>query len=86
MRIFGAAGLGVFVAISLFYFMSSLIRSSGIAPKSDETTNFIDFVRVKPKSHLDVKQRKTPKSLVPTPGILFPCWTGMCRTDASNVC
>ena len=55
----GASGLGV--SLSLFYLMSQLISGGANLNKSDDTENFIEFVRIKRESVVQERKRQLPK-------------------------
>lgn len=52
---------GLFVTLSLFYLMSQLISGGQNLNKSDDTENFIEFVRVKRQSTVQERKRQLPK-------------------------
>ena len=60
-RILTAAGSGVGVTIALFYLMSQLISGGKNLNKSDDTENFIEFVRLKREDTLQERKRQLPK-------------------------
>ena len=60
-RTFTSIGLGVISSLLIFFFMSQLINRDHQASKSDDSENFIDFVRVKRVSSTEVKKRELPK-------------------------
>lgn len=64
-RIASSVGLSVCVSLGLFYFMSQLISGGQNLKKSDDTENFIEFVRVKRSSDTEVKKRELPKKPEP---------------------
>lgn len=55
----GSAGLGV--SLALFYLMSQLISGGQNLNKSDDTENFIEFVRVKRNNVTQERKRQLPK-------------------------
>lgn len=55
-----SVGLGMVATIGIFYFMSVLVSGGGKQQKSDDSENFIDFVRVKPQENLETRTRKLP--------------------------
>lgn len=60
-RLLKAGGAGVGVSLSLFYLMSQLISGGANLNKSDDTENFIEFVRVKKESLVQERKRQLPK-------------------------
>jgi len=65
MRLPIAIVTGVFVTLGLFYFMANLIKIGGDLPRSDDNENFINFVRVKPNSQMEIRRRELPKKPPP---------------------
>jgi protein TonB len=61
LRLAKAGGLGVVVSFSLFYLMSQLISGGQNLNKSDDSENFIEFVRVKRDSNVQERKRQLPK-------------------------
>lgn len=60
-RILGAAfGLASIATIGIFYFMSVLVSGGKNLNRSDDTENFIEFVRVRPQDNLETRSRKLP--------------------------
>jgi len=55
----GGAGLGV--TLALFYLMSQLISGGQNLNKSDDSENFIEFVRIKKDDLLQERKRELPK-------------------------
>lgn len=55
----GGAGLGV--SFALFYLMSQLISGGQNLNKSDDSENFIEFVRIKKEDMLQERKRELPK-------------------------
>jgi protein TonB len=62
-KFLGAAGSGLVVTLGLFYLMSQLISGGANLNKSDDSENFIEFVRIKKESL--VQERKRQKSKKP---------------------
>ena len=60
-RILKALGAGTGVSLALFYLMSQLISGGANLNKSDDTENFIEFVRVKRDDTLQERKRKLPE-------------------------
>ena len=60
-RLLKAGGAGLGVSLSLFYLMSQLISGGANLNKSDDTENFIEFVRIKKDSMLQERKRQLPK-------------------------
>ena len=56
-----AAGSGLGVTLALFYLMSQLISGGQNLNKSDDSENFIEFVRVKRNSTVQERKRQLPK-------------------------
>ncbi|MEZ4743922.1 MAG: energy transducer TonB [Bdellovibrionota bacterium] len=65
MRIISAILTGAIATIALFYFMAHLVKVTGKLPRSDDNENFIEFVRSKPSSQLEVRKRELPKKPPP---------------------
>lgn len=71
-RLAKAAASGLVVTLSLFYLMSQLISGGQALKKSDDTENFIEFVRVQRQDNVQERKRQLPKKEVvqnrpPTP-------------------
>lgn len=60
-RKFKAGGAGLVVSLSLFYLMSQLISGGKDLNKSDDSENFIEFVRIKKDDVVQEKKRQLPK-------------------------
>ena len=60
-RVASSIALSVCVSLGLFYFMSQLISGGTNLKKSDDTENFIEFVRIKRPSNTETKKRQLPK-------------------------
>ncbi|MCJ8275644.1 MAG: TonB family protein [Bdellovibrionales bacterium] len=60
-RILKAGGSGVGISLGLFYLMSQLISGGQNLNKSDDTENFIEFVRIKRQDTLQERKRQLPK-------------------------
>ena len=56
-----AGGAGIGVSLSLFYLMSQLISGGQNLNKSDDSENFIEFVRVKRDTTTQERKRQLPK-------------------------
>lgn len=56
-----AIGLASLATVGLFYFMSVLVSRGKDLNRSDDTENFIEFVRVRPQDNLETRQRKLPE-------------------------
>ncbi|MCB0365353.1 MAG: energy transducer TonB [Bdellovibrionaceae bacterium] len=52
---------GLFVTLSLFYFMSRLITGDHQLPKTEDSASFIEFVRLKSQDQVETRQRKLPE-------------------------
>ena len=61
LRLLKASGAGVAVTLSLFYLMSQLISGGANLNKSDDSENFIEFVRIKKESLVQERKRQLPK-------------------------
>jgi protein TonB len=60
-KVVSAGASGLFVTLSLFYLMSQLISGGQNLNKSDDTENFIEFVRIKKESLVQERKRQLPK-------------------------
>ena len=60
-RLLTATAYGVGVTLSLFYLMSQLISGGQDLKKSDDTENFIEFVRIKRDDIVQERKRELPK-------------------------
>lgn len=60
-----SAVAGLVVTLGLFYFMATLITRASEMPRSDDTENFIEFVRIKPETKANVRKRELPKKPPP---------------------
>lgn len=60
-RVLKASASGVAVSLSLFYLMSQLVSGGANLNKSDDTENFIEFVRIKKDSVVQERKRQLPK-------------------------
>jgi hypothetical protein len=60
-KVISSGGSGLVVTLGLFYLMSQLISGGQNLNKSDDTENFIEFVRVKRDSLTQERKRKVPK-------------------------
>ncbi len=60
-RLLKASGYGLGMTLALFYLMSQLISSGKGLKKSDDTENFIEFVRVKKDDMIQERKRQLPK-------------------------
>jgi periplasmic protein TonB len=58
---FKAAASGFVVTVSLFYLMAQLIAGGKNLNKSDDTENFIEFVRIKKDDLVQERKRELPK-------------------------
>lgn len=56
-----AFSIGITITLGLFYFMSALISMGKDYQKNADVENVIDFVRIKPRDTLDIRNRKMPK-------------------------
>ncbi len=56
-----SAGSGLLVTLSLFYLMSQLISGGADLNRSDDSENFIEFVRIKKDSMVQERKRQLPK-------------------------
>lgn len=56
---------GLSVTLGLFYFMSTLIRSSVVDLSKDSQSGMIDFVRLKRDSNTNLRKRQLPKKPPP---------------------
>ena len=56
-----AGASGFVVTLSLFYLMAQLISGGGNPNKSDDTENFIEFVRLKKEDLVQERKRQLPK-------------------------
>jgi periplasmic protein TonB len=56
-----AGGAGIGVTLSLFYLMSQLISGGKNLGKSDDSENFIEFVRIQKDDMLQERKRQLPK-------------------------
>lgn len=64
-RVASSIALSVCISLGLFYFMSQLISGGANLKKSDNTEDFIEFVRIKRPSHTEAKKRQLPKKPQP---------------------
>ncbi len=60
-KVISAAAAGLVVTLSLFYLMSQLISGGANLNKSDDSENFIEFVRIKKESMVQERKRQKPK-------------------------
>ena len=60
-KVLSAGASGLVVTLSLFYLMSQLISGGQSLNKSDDSENFIEFVRVKRDSTIQERKRQLPK-------------------------
>lgn len=56
-----AGALGLVVTLALFYLMAQLIAGGANLNKSDDTENFIEFVRLKKEDMVQERKRQLPK-------------------------
>ncbi len=61
LRVLKAGALGIAISFSLFYLMSQLISGGQSIKKSDDSENFIEFVRVKRDNNVQERKRQLPK-------------------------
>jgi TonB family protein len=64
-RLFTSVASALAISLGLFYFMNQLISGGSALKKSDDTENFIEFVRIKRPSHTESRKRKMPKKPKP---------------------
>ncbi len=60
-KVLSAGASGLLVTLSLFYLMSQLISGGQNLNKSDDSENFIEFVRIKKESMVQERKRQLPK-------------------------
>ncbi|MCB0412523.1 MAG: energy transducer TonB [Bdellovibrionales bacterium] len=56
-----SAVLAIVTTMGLFFFMSVLISGGKDLNKSDDSENFIEFVRVRPQENLETRTRRLPE-------------------------
>jgi protein TonB len=60
-RVVSSIAGSLFISVTLFFIMSTLISGGKNMKRSDDKENFIDFVRMKRVSNTEVKKRELPK-------------------------